>query len=94
MDGIPNVVIEAMALGIPVVATNSGSISEVVIDQETGLLVEPQDSEALALAISKLLKDAELCNRIAVNARKMVLEKFDYDAQVSRLCSTLGLIGK
>ena len=58
------VVMEAMAMGIPVVATNIGGSLDQVVDGETGLLVPPADSEALADAIEKLMADPALCRRM------------------------------
>jgi glycosyltransferase involved in cell wall biosynthesis len=57
-DGIPNVIAEAMSQGLAVVATPTGSIGEVVVPGETGLLVAPDDPPALAAAIADLLSDA------------------------------------
>lgn len=58
-------VLEAMASGVPVVASAVGGIPELVVDEETGLLVEPGDPQALAAAIARLINDAELRQRFA-----------------------------
>ena len=68
-EGLCLAVIEAQAAGVPVVATPVGGIRETVVDGETGLLVPPDDPEALAAAILRLLDDAELARRLAATAR-------------------------
>ena len=52
-DGIPNVLVEALAMGVPAVATRVSSIPEIVIEGETGLTVDQEDSEALSVAVIK-----------------------------------------
>ncbi len=78
-DGIPNVVIEAMATGIPVVGSNAAGIPEVVKNRSTGLLVPPGDPEALATAIRGLLDNTALRIKIVSNARRLVETSFDQD---------------
>jgi glycosyltransferase involved in cell wall biosynthesis len=68
--------IEAGALARPVVATKVGGVPEVVVDGETGLLVPPEDAEALAGAILRLLRDPELAGRLGHNARRRVEQRF------------------
>lgn len=81
--GIP--VIEAMAAGLPVVATRGGALPEVVVDGETGILVERGDSEGLAAAIAKLLADPHLRQRMGAAGRKRVRQLFTWDRSVARL---------
>lgn len=81
--GIP--VIEAMAAGLPVVATRGGALPEVVVDGETGILVERGDSEGLASAIGKLLSDPHLRQRMGAAGRKRVQQLFTWDRSVARL---------
>jgi glycosyltransferase involved in cell wall biosynthesis len=76
-DGIPNVLIEAAACGLPIVATPVSGIPELVADEQSGLLVPPRDPAALADAIERLLQSADLRERVRVNARKTVEERFD-----------------
>ena len=76
IDGIPNVTLEAMALGRPVVGTRLSGIPEVVNDS-TGALVEPGDAEGLAAALRALLSDREGLARRGEAARTFVLERFD-----------------
>jgi len=76
-DGIPNVLIEAMANQLPVISTWLSGIPEVVADKVNGLLVPPKDSEALATAIAKLLDEYQLCKKFGLKGRQKVEQKFD-----------------
>jgi glycosyltransferase involved in cell wall biosynthesis len=68
-EGFPNAVLEAMALGIPAVASDVGGIHDVVKHEVTGLLVPPEDPGALARALDRLFGDPELWERLAREAR-------------------------
>jgi glycosyltransferase involved in cell wall biosynthesis len=76
-DGLPNVIVEAMACGLPVVTTGISGIPEVVRDGVNGLLVPPDDADALADALVRLDGDAELAGRIARAGQSTVRESFD-----------------
>ncbi len=76
-DGIPNVLVESMAMGVPVVATGISAIPEIVTDGKTGLLVTPGRPEQMARAIHRLLTDSDLRQRIVPAAQKRVAEGFD-----------------
>lgn len=82
-EGFGIAILEAMAAGIPVVASNVGGIPEVVEDNVSGLLFERGDSEALRTAILKLLKDNKLKNNLILNARDRLLKKFSLE----RVCN-------
>jgi glycosyltransferase involved in cell wall biosynthesis len=84
-DGIPNVLVEAMAAGAPVVATGVSGIPELVEDEVNGLLVEPDDPAALADALVRVHRDRELAERIAAAGRRTVQERFDGDRLARRL---------
>jgi glycosyltransferase involved in cell wall biosynthesis len=71
-EGSPNVVLEAMAAGVPVVATSVGGIPELVTDKRTGLLVPPSEPKAMASAINLLFSDPDLAKALARNALEMV----------------------
>lgn len=76
-DGIPVALMEAMALGVPVVSTTVSGIPELVIDGETGLLVPPGDPERLAAAILRLADDQALASHLTAAARRHVENHFD-----------------
>jgi glycosyltransferase involved in cell wall biosynthesis len=73
---------EAMATGLPVVASRVGGIPELVTHGETGLLVPPGDAGALAGALDRLAADGEERARLGANARQRVLERFDLRTSV------------
>jgi glycosyltransferase involved in cell wall biosynthesis len=87
-DGIPNVLVEAMACGVPPVTTAVSGIPEVVADGVTGLIVPVDDPVATANAIERLGRDRALAERLAMNASARVRECFDGDrlaADLARL---------
>src|SRR2546425_4373146 len=76
-DGLPTVLLEAMALGTPCVSTDVTGIPEVIRDGETGLMVPQHDAPGLAAGLEKLLADAPLRMRLAAAARLLVEANFD-----------------
>ncbi|MDT0552265.1 glycosyltransferase [Urechidicola vernalis] len=77
-EGIANVVLEAMAMGLPVISTDCGGMEEVVISLETGWIVPTLDSEEIAKSLRSYLNVSDKIKRVMIsNARKLVLEKFD-----------------
>ena len=84
-DGIPNVILEAMAVGVPVVSTDISAIPEVVLHAETGLLVPERDPIALAKALARFLDDAALRERTTAAARRFVEANFDNMRNAERL---------
>lgn len=75
-DGVPFAVLEAMALGRPVVATATGGVPEVVVHEVTGLLVEPGDVDGLAAALGRVCADAGLRARMGEAGRRRVRDEF------------------
>jgi glycosyltransferase involved in cell wall biosynthesis len=93
MDGIPVAMMEAMARGLPVVSTRLTGIPELVRDGENGLLVAPEDPEALAGALARLLVDAGLRRRLGQAARAAVVADYDLDTNTAQLATLLqGLV--
>jgi len=84
-EGLPVVLMEGMAAGLPVVASAISGIPELVEHEVTGLLVPPKDSEALANAIGRLLDDQELRRSIIAGARGRVRGEYDLDVISAKL---------
>lgn len=84
-DGIPNVMVEAMSCGVPVVTTNVSGIPEVIRNGENGLLVAPDDPLALADSLEKIYADRNLSERLSRAARQTVREKFDGEISAHKL---------
>ncbi|MEW6637188.1 MAG: glycosyltransferase family 4 protein, partial [Actinomycetota bacterium] len=84
-DGLPTVLLEAMALGTPCVSTDVTGIPEVVRHEETGLMVPQHDPEALATALERLLDDARLRVSLAQRARALIEAEFDVRRNAARL---------
>jgi glycosyltransferase involved in cell wall biosynthesis len=85
VEGIPVCLMEAMAIGVPVIATNIAGTSELVKDGISGLLVRPSDSQALADAIVKMIDDYEFRLRATELGRKHVVRDFDIDKETAKL---------
>ena len=81
-DGVPNVVLEAMASGLAVVASDVAGIPEAVVDGVTGFLVPPSDPAAVADRIARLVENPALARRLGAAGRSRVLERFDRAAAV------------
>ena len=78
-EGLPNIVLEAMACGTPVVATRVGAIPDIVKDGETGFLLKSNDSKHIADKIIELLNKPELLEKVSKNAYNYVRENFSYE---------------
>lgn len=90
-DGIPNVVLEAMASGAAPVTTRAGGLPEAVRDGRTGLHVEERDADDLARALARLDDDRELARELARNARAEVERSFDLESHVADRLDALSL---
>lgn len=84
-EGLPYVVLEAMAFGLPVAATNVDGIREAVRDGRTGLLVNPDDAESLGDALSRLLSSAEMRERMGQAGRARIRAAFTTDQMIVHL---------
>ncbi|SPF68372.1 Glycosyltransferase subfamily 4-like, N-terminal domain [Propionibacterium ruminifibrarum] len=85
IDGLPTVVLEAMASGTPVIATSVSGLPEVVRDQDTGILLDPGDVDALAAALTRVAAGGYDLTGMARNARALIEEKFDSRKQAAAL---------
>jgi glycosyltransferase involved in cell wall biosynthesis len=83
MEAFPNGVMEAMAVGLPVVATRVGGIPELVDDGRTGLLVAPNDADALSAGIERLLASPEEAELLGAAARRHIAQRYSFDWMVS-----------
>jgi glycosyltransferase involved in cell wall biosynthesis len=88
-DGIPNVVVEAMAMGVPCVGTRAAGLEEVILPGETGALVAPEDVAAMTGAVETLLRDAAERERLGANARALVRRRFDAERNFEALLALL-----
>jgi len=89
LDGIPNVLFEAMSMQVPVISTRISAIPELIVDNENGLLVEPDDPGALAEAMNKLIESPQQANRLGRSGRESILAEFDVESNVRRFATTL-----
>ena len=89
MDNLPTVIMEAMATGLPVVSTNIGGIPEMVIENETGFLVQPGDAVAMADAINKIVGDASVGRRLGQSGYERARTLFAIHKNVRELCALM-----
>lgn len=87
MEAMPYVILEAMACGLPVVASNIYGINEMAVDGETACLVPPGDAERLCAGLRDLLTDARLRRRLGENARSRFEKLFTLDRQIGKVQS-------
>jgi glycosyltransferase involved in cell wall biosynthesis len=85
IEGMSNALLEAMAVGRPVVATDVGGNPEVVVDGETGFVVPPADPDRLAAAIVKLLQAPDMAREMGAAGRQRVCEEYRVDVMVRRI---------
>lgn len=89
MDNLPTVIMEAMATGLPVVSTRIGGIPEMVVENETGFLVQPEDAVALAGAIERVTNDRPLGQKLGQAGHKRAQTLFSIDKNVRELCALI-----
>ena len=79
------VILEAAAVGVPAIGTDVGGVSELLVDAKAGLLVPPEDPEALADMMLRLAADEELRSRLGQNAYRMVRENYDFHSNADHM---------
>ena len=89
MDNLPTVIMEAMATGLPVISTNIAGIPEMVVQNETGFLVQPADPIALAKAIEDVIDDRLLAQTLGEAGHQRAQELFSIEKNVRELCALL-----
>ncbi len=80
-EGLPNVLLEAMSMGLPVISSRMAGVPEIVFNGETGYMTEPGNVEEFAEAVIKLWADPEAYKQMGKNARKLMEDKFDKENQ-------------
>jgi glycosyltransferase involved in cell wall biosynthesis len=86
-EGLPNVVLEAMSLGAPVVATRIAGVPTLVRDGSDGLLVEPGNLAQLKAAIGRLVDDTSLRRALAESGRKTIEERFSFARRMEKVAA-------
>lgn len=76
-EGLPNVLLQACAMGIPCITTDINGCNEIITDEFNGLLIQPKDSRTLNLAMERLINDKELYNKVKLNTRSSVIERYN-----------------
>jgi len=84
-EGFGNSFVEAMAAGLPVIATPVGGIIDFLEDGQTGLLCEVNNPESISEQVTKLLESPDLGHKIVSNASSMVREKYDWEIIANRM---------
>lgn len=92
-DGLPNVILEAMAHGLPVASTRLEGIAEAICHGESGLLADQDDPVAFAEHLGQLIEDAEFRGRVGEAARRRVAERFERSANLPRVVEALVAAG-
>ncbi len=88
-EGMPNVVLEAMGCGLPVIATRIAGSEDLVLDGTTGYLIEPDDPQGLAEALVRLIDHKEDIQRMGEASRNRVIESFSWDSVSERYLTLL-----
>jgi len=84
-EGIPLVILEAMYMQVPVVATDTGGVSEVIVNDQNGILVEVNNADSISGAIIELLNDKTRRKRLALSGQETAIKQFGIERYMSRL---------
>jgi len=92
-EGLPNVVLEAMAMKIPVIATSVAGIPSLIRDGVNGLTIPTESVTALKDSIGRLLSDKSLCNALAENGYKTILDQYSFKVRMGKVIDVYRSIG-
>jgi glycosyltransferase involved in cell wall biosynthesis len=92
-EGVPQSLLQAQAMARPVVGTAVGGIPEVIVDEETGLLVPPRNPHALARAMGRLMADADYRRELGRRGRELVVERFSMEKMASEIEAVYEVLG-
>lgn len=84
-EGVPQTILQALAMRKPVVATRVGSIPEVIIERRTGILIPPRDAEKIAEGVIEIYKNSELRQTLMRNGREYIKERYSHKLMLDRL---------
>jgi len=84
-EGLPNVLLEALALETPSIATRVGGVPDLINPGRTGYLIEPQDDLELVQSIQRAISSPELGAKMAAAGRKNIVERFGFDARMKKI---------
>lgn len=76
-EGFPNVPMQAGAMGLPSIVTDINGCNEIIVHEKNGLIVQPKDTESLSSAILRLLTDKPMMDTLKLNARDMIVNRYD-----------------
>jgi glycosyltransferase involved in cell wall biosynthesis len=88
VEGVPGVVIETSLIGIPTIAVDVGGVREVLTDGENGILISTHDEEKFKKACESLIQNRSILNQFSVNARQLVAQKYDLEANTNEFIHT------
>ena len=91
MEGISVAIMEACSAFLPILGSNVGGIPEIIKDDINGLLIEPENEQQLAEALSKLISNEKLRMEMGTKSYQMVKEKWDMNKQVIKLVEAYGI---
>jgi glycosyltransferase involved in cell wall biosynthesis len=86
-EGLPNALLEAMAMGVPVVATRVGGVPSLITGEADGVLIDAGNLDALTAALARLLTDAHLCTRLEHAAQRTIEARYSFAARMGKIRS-------
>jgi glycosyltransferase involved in cell wall biosynthesis len=89
-EGLPHTVIEAFSVGTPVIATDIPGTNEIAINNQTALTVKPENPADLAKAITRLMENPRLSNKLALAGAKLIASRFNWKTSIQFLGGVLG----